>query len=172
MKFSLGLIAVVSLFAVMGMVYAVPLVSASTPVYIINVNPGTCNPSTDVCSTAIGTDLFTPSTTDLTVTSVGLSLTPYNAPGGIAQSGVSTCTVSGGVNTCTAVALTVNVGGTWKLVTNFNGNNGVFSTTQTVQTAVVATPEFPAGTILAILAPIGALIGYGKFGKSTIRKPV
>ena len=51
----------------------------------------------------------------------------------------------------------------------FNGTfNGQFSTFSMVVSEFIVTPQFPVGTILAVLAPVATLIGYGSFRKFRI----
>ena len=49
----------------------------------------------------------------------------------------------------------------------FQGSFGSGGALQTFNITNFVTPEFPVGAILAVLAPIAALAGYVKFGKSS-----
>ncbi len=57
--------------------------------------------------------------------------------------------------------------GSYQYTAQFNGASNSFSFT--VSTFTV-TPQFPAGAILAVLAPIAALLGYAKFRKPAFLK--
>jgi hypothetical protein len=166
-----GSTAVIGISAVVVLMLLIPFLSvnATSGVYYEVSAPG-CAPNSATCVVSLGATPWTPLTNDSGVTSVTLSLTPISAPGGTGATGLSTCT-GGSPNTCSTVSLTANAKGTWKLVANFNGFNGILgSYTQTVNIGVIVTPQFPVGLILAVLAPIAALIGYSKFRKPAFPK--
>ncbi len=97
------------------------------------------------------------------------SWTITSQPGGQeVASGSFTCKSSG----CTEVQLwsytagsAPLVAGSYQYTAQFNGASRSFSFTVS---DFIVTPQFPAGLVLAVLAPIAALIGYAKFRKPAL----
>jgi hypothetical protein len=97
------------------------------------------------------------------------SWTITSQPGGQeVASGSFTCGSSG----CSVVQLwsytagsAPLVAGSYQYSAQFNGASKSYSFTVS---GFIVTPQFPAGVVLAVLAPIAALVGYAKFRKPAL----
>ena len=155
---------VIALLACLGLLMAVPFAAgrsfAIVPAYDVSVfappaGPNLCvyntPPTNSVCNLpSTGTYDITPLTTDTTVTQVWVFIT---TPLGV-QSQLSTINCNPGV--CGSDTNNFNQAGHWGLTLLFLGANGLTSFKSLLNVDVFVAPQFPLGTIVAIIAPLGA----------------
>jgi hypothetical protein len=181
---SLAGILVVSIFAVPGLSVIPPVAAISVQPFHLNNNFNysltPCEtftthgpPPTGPCSTTVGASQNeTACTNNFRVNVINIT---WVAPDGTTS--VTKFTVSGmkGQYTCVSSVMTLSQVGNYTVTAKFFAKNPLpccpHEDIKGISRAVISThtfiPEFPIGALMAVLAPLAALVGYVKF----VRKP-